>query len=266
MISPAITSQTLVISGLFASRGRERRSTESAKPINTMKTIDLIKQLADSTSGDLYYSNGSIAIFVNSTPDAPDVPTLDQFLAEYDQEEEASTEAINWECYRECYQLLGKECGPLAYGLKLDGQTLVAWTDDPDDLLYYVKEDDLSEDQKRDLAILRDGPFYPIEVEFVGLSDCMEEPRKYVIVQDRPGRTNSSHEERTKGWLGTNNDWHYQSKGECDDMEDVRFGFHPDNWEEIDPDDDQFYLYGSGDDGAVVVAVFVPIEEEEDED
>jgi hypothetical protein len=72
---------------------------------------------------------------------------------------------------------------------------------------------------------------YIIEREYVGPNqDQHADDGHYIIIQNVPGRTNSSHEERTDGWLGTTNDWAEYARGEYETIEaahaaiEARFG------------------------------------------
>lgn len=42
---------------------------------------------------------------------------------------------------------------------------------------------------------------------------------RFAVVQERPGCTNMSHEPKTKGWLGTTNDWSERAHGEFETIE-----------------------------------------------
>lgn len=64
--------------------------------------------------------------------------------------------------------------------------------------------------------------FYVIEREYVGPNQDQHCDDHTVVIQNVPGRTNSSHEERTEGWLGTTNDWAVHAHGEYETIEAAR--------------------------------------------
>ena len=65
--------------------------------------------------------------------------------------------------------------------------------------------------------------FYIIEREYVGPNrDQHADDGHIIIVQNVPGRTNSSYEERIDGWLGTTNDWAEYARGEYGSLESAR--------------------------------------------
>lgn len=64
--------------------------------------------------------------------------------------------------------------------------------------------------------------FYIIEREFVGPDQEQHPDGTEIRIQTVPGRTNSSHEERTSGWLGTTNDWSEHAHGDYATLEEAR--------------------------------------------
>lgn len=64
--------------------------------------------------------------------------------------------------------------------------------------------------------------FYIIKIEYVGPNPDQNPDADEVRIQTEPGRTNSSHVERTEGWLGTTNDWAYFAHGEYETEETAR--------------------------------------------
>jgi hypothetical protein len=66
--------------------------------------------------------------------------------------------------------------------------------------------------------------FYIIERKYVGpnQTDAQYCDAHTVLIQSVPGRTNSSHEERTEGWLGTTNEWAEHAHGEYETLEAAR--------------------------------------------
>lgn len=64
--------------------------------------------------------------------------------------------------------------------------------------------------------------FYIIETNYVGPNQDQHCDADLVRIQTEPGRTNSSHKERTEGWLGTTNDWAEYAHGEYDTIEEAR--------------------------------------------
>lgn len=64
--------------------------------------------------------------------------------------------------------------------------------------------------------------FYLIETNYVGPNQDQNADADAVRIQTKPGRTNSSHEERTEGWLGTTNDWAEYARGKYETEEAAR--------------------------------------------
>lgn len=64
--------------------------------------------------------------------------------------------------------------------------------------------------------------YYIIERDYVGPNPDQHADDHTVLIQNVPGRTNSSHEERTEGWLGTTNDWAEYARGEYETIEEAR--------------------------------------------
>lgn len=64
--------------------------------------------------------------------------------------------------------------------------------------------------------------FYIIETNYVGPNPDQHTDADEVRIQTEPGRTNSSHQERTEGWLGTTNDWAEYACGEYETEEAAR--------------------------------------------
>ena len=64
--------------------------------------------------------------------------------------------------------------------------------------------------------------FYIIETNYVGPNSDQHADADEVRIQTEPGRTNSSHQERTEGWLGTTNDWAQYARGEYETEDAAR--------------------------------------------
>lgn len=64
--------------------------------------------------------------------------------------------------------------------------------------------------------------FYIIETNYVGPNKDQHVDADEVRIQTEPGRTNSSRQERTDGWLGTTNDWAEVAHGEYETEEEAR--------------------------------------------
>lgn len=64
--------------------------------------------------------------------------------------------------------------------------------------------------------------FYIIETNYVGPNQDQNADADEVRIQTEPGRTNSSNQERTEGWLGTTNDWAEYARGEYETEQEAR--------------------------------------------
>lgn len=67
--------------------------------------------------------------------------------------------------------------------------------------------------------------YYLIASEWTGPRPNPFDPSKAGVVytlQDTPGRTNQSREERVEGWLGTTNDWYEYAHGAYETVEEAR--------------------------------------------
>lgn len=98
--------------------------------------------------------------------------------------------------------------------------------------------------------------FFLIESEYTGPNQRDSHGNwigdsRVMTITTTPGTTNSSHEERTDGWLGTTNDNCLTAHGVFDTIEEARQSAHDLGFTEQDTDTDDDSLWFSRDDGDV---------------
>lgn len=64
--------------------------------------------------------------------------------------------------------------------------------------------------------------YYIVSKKYVGPNFDQHLDNEMAWIQTLPARTNMSHEKRTKGWLGTTNDWSYQAHGEFHTLDEAK--------------------------------------------
>jgi hypothetical protein len=81
-------------------------------------------------------------------------------------------------------------------------------------------------------------PYYIIEINYVGINQDQHIDSDEIQIRTEPGRTNSSNEVSTEGWLGTTNDWAYYAHGEYETIDEAREAVAEkfDNVRDSDPD------------------------------
>lgn len=71
----------------------------------------------------------------------------------------------------------------------------------------------------------------------VKVSEAVVGDTRIIRIQTTPGKTNLSHQKRTKGWLGTSNDYSEYARGEFKSIEDARAEAHRLGFTEEDESD-----------------------------
>lgn len=93
--------------------------------------------------------------------------------------------------------------------------------------------------------------FYILKSDYVGPNQEQHKNSTKFFVQTVPGQTNSSHEDRTSGWLGTTNDWSLHAYGEFETLDEAKSKISElcdGAFREIEPEEhDGYYNDGSDD-------------------
>lgn len=93
--------------------------------------------------------------------------------------------------------------------------------------------------------------FYILKSDYVGPNQEQHKNSTKFFVQTVPGQTNSSHEDRTSGWLGTTNDWSLHAYGESETLDEAKSKISElcdGKFREIEPEEHDSYYNDGRDD------------------